>query len=86
MRGTCPVCSHLESYTIDRFLCMPVGTPGKRGARSLAPVFGLDRRDIAEHDGSCLTDERRERVLRGLGRMAKPSGVVADEGAAGSGA
>ena len=43
-----------------------VVSPGKRGARSLAPVFGVDRRAIAEHDRSCLTSERRERVLEGL--------------------
>jgi hypothetical protein len=34
--------------------------------RTLAPVFGVDRRAIARHDRSCLTDERREQVLTGL--------------------
>jgi len=58
----------VEAKTIDRFLSLPAGTLGKRGARSLAPVFGLDRRTIALHEKSCLTDERRERVLAGLGR------------------
>jgi len=63
----CAACSHLDCKTIDRFLCMPAGTPGKRGPRSLGPVFGLDRRDIALHEKRCLTDDRRERVLAGMG-------------------
>jgi len=62
----CMVCSHMERLTIDRFLSLPAGTPGKRGPRSLAPVFGVDRRAIAQHDTSCLTDERREQVLADL--------------------
>ncbi len=47
----CPVCSHMECYTIDKFLALPSGTPGRRGPRSLAPVFGLDRRDITKLEG-----------------------------------
>jgi hypothetical protein len=63
---SCMICAHMERLTIDRFLSLPPGTPGKRGPRSLAPVFGVDRRDIAQHDKSCLTDERREQVLADL--------------------
>ncbi|MBA3635964.1 MAG: hypothetical protein H0W57_06040 [Rubrobacteraceae bacterium] len=63
---TCPVCSHMDAKTIDRFLSLPAGTPGKRGPRSLAPVFGVDRRAIAQHDTSCLADKRREQVLADL--------------------
>jgi hypothetical protein len=58
----------MDAKAIDRFLSLPAGTPGKRGPRSLAPVFGVDRRAIALHDRSCLTDERRERVLASLQR------------------
>jgi hypothetical protein len=64
---TCKVCTHMDSKTIDRFLSLPAGTPGKRGPRSLAPVFGVDRRVIAQHDAACLTDKRRERLLADLG-------------------
>ena len=59
------MCSHMEARTIDRFLSLPAGTPGKRGARSLAPVFGVDRRAIALHARTCFTDERRKQVLAG---------------------
>ncbi len=52
----------MEAHIIDRFLVLPAGTPGKRGLRSLAPNFGLDRRDIAKHEKARLTDERREQV------------------------
>jgi hypothetical protein len=69
LRGACTVCSHMEAKTIDRFLSLPAGTPGKRGARSLAPVFGLDRRDIARHDRVCLVGERREKVEADLWRL-----------------
>jgi hypothetical protein len=51
---TCPVCHHPEKRTIDRFLALPTGTPGKRGARSLAKPMGLDRRDIQAHEKRCL--------------------------------
>ena len=54
MRRECPVCSHGESHIIDRFLKLPPGTPGKRGPRSLARPFGLDRRWIARHERLCL--------------------------------
>jgi hypothetical protein len=66
---TCKVCSHMDSKTIDRFLSLPAGTPGKRGPRSLAPVFGVDRRVIAQHEAACLTDKRREQVLADLARL-----------------
>ncbi len=56
----------MDAKTIDRFLAMPAGTPGKRGPRSLAPVFGVDRRAISKHGRLCLTDARREEVLAGL--------------------
>ena len=65
MKG-CPVCSHMDAKTIDRFLCMPTGMSGKRGPRSLSPVFGVDRRAIAKHNRLCLTNERREQVLAAL--------------------
>ena len=63
----CGVCGHMEKAIIDRFLLLPPGTPGKRGPRSLAAVFGLDRKIIARHEKRCLTDDRRERVLAGMG-------------------
>jgi hypothetical protein len=69
MRGACRVCRHMEAKTIDRFLSLPAGTPGKRGPRSLAPVFGLDRRDIATHAKNCLVRERRARVEADLSRL-----------------
>jgi hypothetical protein len=50
----CPVCHHQEKRIIDRFLALPAGTPGKRGARSLAKPMGLDRRDLARHERECL--------------------------------
>jgi hypothetical protein len=59
----------MEAYTVDRFLCLPPGTPGKRGPRSLAAVFGLDRRDIATHEKKCLVGEKREKVEEDLARL-----------------
>jgi hypothetical protein len=60
----------MESYTVDRFLLLPPGTPGRRGPRSLAKPFGLDRRDIATHAKKCLAEgERREKVLADLERL-----------------
>jgi hypothetical protein len=69
MATKCKVCTHMEGYTVDRFLIMPAGTPGKRGPRSLAPVFGLDRRDVARHERVCLVGERREKDLGDLERL-----------------
>ena len=63
---SCPACGHMDAKTLDRFLVLPAGAPGKRGPRSLARDFGLDRRDLARHQRACLTDERRAEVLRGL--------------------
>jgi hypothetical protein len=54
---------------VDRFQVMPAGTPGKRGPRRLAPVIGLDRRDIARYERACLVGERREKVLADLERL-----------------
>jgi hypothetical protein len=54
---------------MDRFLSLPAGSPGKRGPRSLAPVFGLDRRDLATHAKKCLVGERRTRVEADLVRL-----------------
>ena len=51
------------------------GTPGKRGASSLAPAFGLDRRDLARHQRECLVGGRRERAVNAL---MKSSGKAAD--------
>ena len=68
----CPVCSSPEPYTIDKLLVL-----GKRGPRSLAPVFGIDRRDIARHEKRCLVGERRAKVEADLLRMA---GRDPDEG------
>ena len=69
-RESCPACAHLDARTIDRFLALPAGTPGKRGARSLARDFGLDRRHIARHEKRCLVGERREEVERGIRELA----------------
>jgi hypothetical protein len=69
MRGACRVCRHMEAKTIDRFLSLPAGTPGKRGPRSLAPVFGLDRRDLTRHERQCLVGERRQKVEADLERL-----------------
>jgi hypothetical protein len=71
---TCKVCSSMEAYTVDRFLVMPEGTPGKRGPRSLAPVFGLDRRDIATHAKNCLVGDRRSKVEADLARLGGSDG------------
>jgi hypothetical protein len=65
------VCSSQEPYSIDRLLVL-----GGRGPRSLAPVFGLDRRDIARHERKCLTGQRRQRVEADL--MAMVDGAVND--------
>ena len=75
MPEPCKVCSHMESAILDRMLVLPDGTPGKRGPRSLAPVFGLHRRDIARHEKQCLTGERRERALaRNMNRVGRGEG------------
>ena len=52
------------------------GTPGKRGPRSLAPVFGLDRRDIERHATVCLPPKLGEihADLRGLAGMEEGEG------------
>jgi hypothetical protein len=71
METKCKVCDYMEAYTVDRFLAMPPGTPGKRGPRSLSGVFGLDRRDIARHERVCLTCEKREAVQADLERLEK---------------
>src|SRR5215210_8725369 len=52
-REGCPACAHMDARTIDRFLVLPAGAPGKRGPRSLARDFGLDRRHIAAHEKFC---------------------------------
>ncbi len=64
------MCAHQEAATIDRFLALPEGTPGKRGPRSLAPVFGLDRRTLSKHEQWCLVGERRAKVGEDLQKMA----------------
>ena len=69
MATKCKVCGSMDAVTVNRFLVLPPGTPGKRGARSLAPVFGLDRRDIARYERMCLVGERRERVEADLERL-----------------
>jgi hypothetical protein len=53
----------MDGKIIDRFLPMPAGMPGKCGPRSLAPVFGVDRRAIAPHDELCLTNAHREQIF-----------------------
>ena len=68
----CPACNHLDALAIDRMLLMDgVGKGARRGPRSLAPLFGLDRRDLARHEKACLTDERREKAMAGLWGMAR---------------
>jgi hypothetical protein len=42
-----------------RFLALPAGTPGRRGARSLARAFGLDRKQIQAHEKRCLGGEEQ---------------------------
>ena len=61
---TCQVCKSPEPYTVDRFLVL-----GTRGPRSLAKPLGLDRRDIAKHEQTCLVGERRAKVEGELLRM-----------------
>ena len=83
----CPCCAHMDGVTLDRMLLMDgVGAGGKRGPRSLARDFGLDRRDVARHAKECLTGERREKVMDGLWGMARdiaPEAVEARLGAGG---
>jgi hypothetical protein len=66
----CKVCRHMDSAALDKFLVLPSDYPGKRGPRSLAPTFGLDRRDLRRHAKQCLVGERRERVIADLARLA----------------
>ena len=65
----CKVWGSVDAVTVNRFLVMPPGTPDKRGPRSLSPVFGVDRRDIAVHAKKCLVGERREKVEADLVRL-----------------
>jgi hypothetical protein len=51
---SCVVCRHPEKRIIDRFLALPAGHLGKRGARSLAKPMGLDRKQIQRHQRECL--------------------------------
>jgi hypothetical protein len=73
-RGGCPACSHPDAKTLDRVLVLPPGARGKRGPRSLSRDFGLDRRAIARHERECLTDARREEVVRGVEELAGGEG------------
>ena len=79
-REGCPACAHMDAKTIDRFLVLPAGTPGKRGPRSLAPVFGLDRRDIARHEKRCLVGARREEVEWGIRELAAKHDTTSTKG------
>ena len=56
MQRECVVCTHMEASIINRFLALPRSAPGKRGPRSLARDFGLDRREIARHERQCLKE------------------------------
>ncbi len=69
-REGCPACAHMDARTIDRFLVLPDGTPGKREDRSRARDFGPDRRAIARHEKRCLIGSRREEVERGVRQLA----------------
>ena len=76
----CPACAHMDATTLDRLLLMGgVGAGGKRGPRSLAPVFGLDRRVIARHAKQCLVGERREKLMGRLWTMAEATDPAAVE-------
>ncbi len=55
----------MEAPIIDRFLALDAKTPGKRGPRSLARDFGLDRRDLAMHERKCLMGGREPRPAKG---------------------
>ena len=81
-----PACNHADAPTIDRMLLMDgVGKGARRGPRSLAPLFGLDRRDLARHEKACLTDERREKTMAGLWGMARDIAPEAVEARLGGG-
>ena len=74
----CPACHHMDATTLDRLLLMDgIGAGGKRGPRSLAPVFGLDRRDVARHAKQCLVGERREKLMGRLWTMAEATAPAA---------
>ena len=74
----CAACRHMDVVTLDRLLLLDgVGAGGKRGPRSLAPVFGLDRRVIARHAKECLAGERREKLLGRLWTMAEATDPAA---------
>ena len=76
----CPACRHLDSTTLDRLLLMDgIGAGGKRGPRSLAPAFGLDRRVIARHAKRCLVGERRGKLVGKLWAMAEATAPAAVE-------
>ena len=78
----CAACRHVDVTTLDRLLLMDgVGAGGKRGPRSLAPVFGLDRRDIARHAKRCLVGERREKLMGRLWTMAEATDPLEAVGA-----
>ncbi len=68
-REGCPACGHMDAKTLDRFLVLPAGTPGKRGPRSLSRDFGLGRRAIAAHERFCLVGDRREEVERDIRQL-----------------
>ncbi len=74
----CPACAHMDATTLDRLLLMDgVGAGGKRGPRSLAPAFGLDRRVIARHAKQCLVGERREKLMGKMWAMAEATDPAA---------
>ena len=71
--GSCPVCRHPASRAIDRHLVTEPGTAGRKGARGLARLSGLGRKQLVAHQQECLApgSERRERALSRLWRLAE---------------
>ena len=69
----CPVCRHPNSRVIDKHLVTEPGTAGRKSARGLARLSGLDRRAVARHAKGCLRagSERRERALSRLWKLAE---------------
>jgi hypothetical protein len=63
-RGSCPVCTGMESPTVDRLLLIGYGP------RFVAARWGHDRRDVKRHLDRCLTGPRLESTKADLLRMA----------------
>jgi hypothetical protein len=69
-RAPCPICTGMESETVDRLLLIGYGP------RFVSARWGHDRKDVARHRDRCLVGGRLESTQAALERMG--AGVTPD--------